>query len=200
MPNWCSNAGTITPADPEECEKLVELIQEGKLLSYFMPEPDYRETPVAETFPQIKAKFAKTNKERELLLENKPTIRRDSWWDWRVQNWGTKWDVADGSADTDGKTVTFSFNSAWSPPSGAFRHYMENNPGASYVLKYYEPGCDFVGMDIDGEENVYDLGNITDEQLESDPEFKELEEAFNILEYRDWVRQTEEEESEDASE
>lgn len=36
------------------------------------------------------------------------------WYDWSVQNWGTKWNCYDGQMNEDGDTM--SFYTAWSPP------------------------------------------------------------------------------------
>ena len=49
------------------------------------------------------------------------------WYDWRVNNWGTKWDIEldNKYVSQDGKMVTVSFDSAWSPPIAAYEKLKE---------------------------------------------------------------------------
>ena len=84
MPNDCSNNFTVSKVNADQWQKLADSFQvrgEGyqqDFLKTFFPEPDYSVTPVARTFPEIKADRAKTEEEKERLLKNEPTIRDDS--------------------------------------------------------------------------------------------------------------------------
>ena len=61
------------------------------------------------------------------------------WYSWNVTNWGTKWGAYDvnldhpfdeQTKDDDVLTMTYNFNSAWSPPTGiiyALGEYLKNN-------------------------------------------------------------------------
>ena len=163
MPNWCSNSIEIVgPRDKiralwEQAQKSEE--QGGGLLRGLRAEPDYDATPVAKAYPEIGAQYAKTDEEREQALKNEPTIRADSWWDWRVTNWGTKWEVGteglefeqdeDGNFDNGGlgpqARITGWFDSAWAPPVQACGFYADANPEVRITLDYHEPGMCFVG-------------------------------------------------------
>ena len=173
MPNWCSNTLTVA-GDKEELKKFKELSllkdEDGSdnfTLAGTFPEPDYETTPVAETYPGISASHAKTEEEKVIILENKPTIRKDSWWDWRVQNWGTKWDVGYTDIHIDEDTeLQFSFETAWAPPSEWLKHIFSDFPLLRFELDYEEPGMMFGGV-INADElgyhnHSYDLEAASD--------------------------------------
>ena len=110
------------------------------------PEPDYETTPVKKTYPEISAKYAKTEKEREKIMENKPEIRKDSWWDWRVQNWGTKWQPMDPNIEQGNpRHVQITFDSAWSPPIEWLNKVHIDYPELKFKLEFEEPGMNFYG-------------------------------------------------------
>ena len=125
----------------------------GGFLTTLYPEPDYTVTPVPKKYPQISAHFAKTEEEKQKILENEPTIRENSWWDWRNMNWGTKWIdyqchqlefPTEPSTDFD-----IPFESAWSPLN---EHCMEvlskKFSGVLLTLGYNELGEDFCGVTV----------------------------------------------------
>lgn len=160
MPNWCMNEMTISHNEADMIRKAAAAWNKGEFLSGLIPEPDYTKTPVAKTFPSLAAEFAKSPEERQAAIDNIPTIREDSWWDWRVQNWGTKWDVGwsselDNTAEVEDNTFTVSFDSAWSPPTAAYDKLCEM--GFHIRASYYEPGCSFVGDYSDGIDDCYEI-------------------------------------------
>jgi len=73
-----------------------------------------------------------------------------NWYSWRVDNWGTKWEV-----DTEGlefedhgdgtATISGWFDSAWAPPVNCFETYGQANPDVDIQLDYHETGMQFVG-------------------------------------------------------
>lgn len=98
--------------------------------------------------------------------------------------WGTKWDVEiqdlEYTETSDGKigTISGGFDSAWSPPTEAFDHFLSNNPDCEAELLFYEGGNDFCGSLHAGEFTVTDLGVTFFEQ---DPVGQQLEENFGIV-------------------
>jgi hypothetical protein len=82
-----------------------------------------------------------------------PDDEQANWYNWCVRHWGTKWDVDSKITyitENDGvKTVTYTFDSAWSPPIELFSDAI--NGGDSlfdnlYVhLAYAESGMGFIG-------------------------------------------------------
>ena len=71
----------------------------------------------------------------------------DRWYNWRVQNWGTKWDCYSMEMDdTDmphGFEVTF--ETAWSPPEEIHSAICEQFDDLSISWFYDEPGAEIAG-------------------------------------------------------
>ena len=77
-----------------------------------------------------------------------------SWYSWRLENWGTKWDAGEAYADLEGDTLSLNFDTAWGPPTTAYENYTNDNTDMHIEAGYYEPGMCFVGkydsgLDID---------------------------------------------------
>jgi hypothetical protein len=80
--------------------------------------------------------------------------------DWRLQKWGTKWEVntqdlcvednGDGTSDIYGD-----FDSAWSPPIEAYIAFNEADNGCEVEGWYSEFGCDYCGLYNSREGDVY---------------------------------------------
>ena len=95
----------------------------------------------------------------------------DDWYMWRVNNWGTKWDVgADIGTEKEeryglkatvvdwnnGKSIeaNCSFDSAWSPPIEFYDKLVEL--GYDVHASYFEPGMTFCGIYHNGADNCID--------------------------------------------
>jgi len=66
----------------------------------------------------------------------------EDWYEWRLQNWGTKWDV-DGDVDVnklDDDLYRLYFTTAWSPPIHWFETVIKNYPALKFELNAGEPG------------------------------------------------------------
>lgn len=124
MPNWCSNTLVISgPANP---------------LSDFIAQMSVRDG------------------QPTLLLNDHyplPAEEADNWYDWRVEHWGTKWDL--NPEDTEvailpetphwvGR-IEAHFQTAWTPPEAWMAHVSECHPALTFRLTYDEDGCDFGG-------------------------------------------------------
>ena len=178
MPNWCENSLTVSHEDATKIDVLVEAWTKGKFFGTILPEPDYTTTPVKKTFPELSLQYATTDEEKAKVLE--PTISENNWWDWRVQHWGTKWEI-----DTDDRGthrfenhLIVSFDTAWSPPIGIFEALMEQ--GFSVSAMYYEGGCCFCGSWVDGEDDFYNIEGNYKWVLKNIP--KRIDEEFCISE------------------
>ena len=134
MPNWCNN--TITLTGPKE--KITAIYAKAKkddaLLQQLKPMP--------EALDGTTSPAPKEGKVQPLV------DGFDNWYDWRVQNWGTKWDVdMEGlELSDDGTTITGWFDSAWAPPIHAYEYFLTDNEDCSINSYYYEGGMDFAGQ------------------------------------------------------
>ena len=99
MPNWCYNSLTLSHADPDKVQRLHDAITKDKQFFEYV-------LPTPEGF-----------------------LDDDRWYDWRITNWGTKWDAdLDGLADTlsqDESSLSLSFDTAWSPPIGVYQKLID---------------------------------------------------------------------------
>jgi len=144
MPNWCQNILKLEHAEKGMILRAVNAYNKRNLLSEFYPEPDYRVTKVKSAFPEIT---------RSEYVE--PS---EAWWHWRVNNWGTKWDVGvrkdeELNVADDSKFVVMEFYSAWAPPIGVMIKMEEF--GYKVELYYWESGNMFCGNYSTGKENKY---------------------------------------------
>jgi hypothetical protein len=87
-----------------------------------------------------------------------PVIENHDWYNWRVENWGTKWNAYDISPDTfpevlsrivekdNNASILYSFTTAWSPPIPWVLKMSPNYPLLTFSLDYQEPSMDFCGI------------------------------------------------------
>jgi hypothetical protein len=75
----------------------------------------------------------------------------DNWYDWRINNYGTKWDCS--SIDFTIEETKFStlFQSAWSPPTNWLEKVQKDYPTLKFKLIYEETGNWFAGIAYTGE-------------------------------------------------
>lgn len=177
MPNWCSNTFEIT-GPKDKIKALWEAAQKdeesgGGLLQAMHPMPKF-ETEGDDTMP--------------------------NWWNWRVDNWGTKWEVStegmEYSEDGDTATISGWFDSAWAPPTQAFAQYGYRNEDVLLKLSYYEPGMCFVGkfacQDGVDDDEYYEYGDC-DSKTVRDVIGAELDDEWNISEsMAEWEEENEE--------
>lgn len=81
----------------------------------------------------------------------------ERWYDWCVNNWGTKWDIGAKpeqyglKATRVGNQVSASFDSAWAPPIGLYDKLFEL--GYNVKATYWEPGMAYCGIWDNGYDN-----------------------------------------------
>ena len=113
MPNWCSNR-VIVAGSERELDRFEEYVSTKdarfsleKIIP--MPEDVYRGNL--------------GDKEREKYGEK-------NWYDWSVQNWGTKWEIDPKSITRDATSweVQYKFETAWGPPYKIHKHLVNEFP------------------------------------------------------------------------
>lgn len=85
------------------------------------------------------------------------------WWEWRNNNWGTKWELAavDCRFSRGPEALAYDFSTAWGPPDGVILKASEAWPELTFTLTYSEPGMDFSGRItfVDGNVESVEEGN-----------------------------------------
>tara|TARA_B100001287_G_scaffold129246_1_gene108919 strand:+ start:177 stop:671 length:495 start_codon:yes stop_codon:yes gene_type:complete len=162
MPNHCFNKVTIygssndTEETREQIAKLKDIFEDEKIFTQIIPEPDWPNTPLmSRDMPRYGGDVAKGSLGELPVKEEDPFQRYvfkstgktdDRWYDWRLQNWDTKWDAYDVSVDDDDPDqLEVSFNTAWSPPEAICHAIREQYPDLSVSWFYDEPGCEIAG-------------------------------------------------------
>lgn len=133
MPNHCFNRVEIYGKEASKIASKIESEETPFDFTKIFPEPDYDKVEVLPTFPDIGG-------------NNEPVKKDHAWWDWRVQNWGTKWNSYDCEViEMDDDQVEYTFNTAWSPPEGVIEKLREQYPDIQITAFYDEPGMEIAG-------------------------------------------------------
>ena len=158
MPNHCHNRVTFYSANTDAVAKLKQIFTDENCFTQIIPEPDWANTPLMSSdvkrysFSEPKGKVGELpqyvdspfGKSLRFVSTGQAD---DRWYDWRVQNWDTKWDAYDVEViDEDHDCVEIQFDTAWSPPEAichALREKFEDTVSVSWF--YDEPGCEIAG-------------------------------------------------------
>ena len=176
MPNWCNNSVEIYHEDPAMLERVRTAFNDGRLLDEFIPVPKDL---------QIVAGSVGDPAEQKKLIEqtdaNREKYGYGNWYDFCVNEWGTKWDIgADGNPAQDiPGGLMLGFESAWAPPCGAYEKLTDQ--GFRIRAMYYEPGMAFAGIWEDGIDDFYEYGGLDSAGIAEELPV-ELDEAFGISE------------------
>jgi hypothetical protein len=175
MPNWCNNSVEIYHDDPAMIERVREAFNKGALLQEFIPVPESLHI-VAGSVPVAEEAEHKAKEQA-----NRDTHGYTNWYDFCVNEWGTKWDIgADGNPAQDiPGGLMLGFDSAWAPPIGAYEKLTEQ--GFRIRAMYYEGGMAFAGIWEDGSDDYYEYGGLDSKGI-ADTLPVELDEAFGISE------------------
>jgi hypothetical protein len=148
----------------------------GALLNEFIPVPeDLQITAGRLGDPVENAKIIAAEE------SNRAKHGYSNWYDFCVNEWGTKWDIGGDGAevlDIDGG-LSFSFDSAWSPPLAAYEKLMDL--GFRIRAMYHECGMCFAGIWDNGDDDYYEYSDMNSQEV-SDTLPTELDEAFCISE------------------
>ena len=150
MPNWCMNKLTVIHEDKSMIDRLEKAYRNDWTIETFYPTPRDPGDPTM------------------MMGEGKAMSKNDnvntSWYLWRLQNWGTKWDI--GCKDGYGleptrvdNELSITFDSAWSPPLGFYERLVVL--GFDVQASYFEPGMSFAGIWHNGTDDFYE-GTIED--------------------------------------
>lgn len=90
----------------------------------------------------------------------------EDWYNWRVINWGTKWDI-DGNVDVQkvaDDCFRLYFTTAWEPPIAWLKSVIKNYPQLSFNLNSCDPGMDwhYVYEGIGGKLELIERGDFAE--------------------------------------
>ena len=147
MPNHCYNRVTFYSSNEEEVAKLKKIFEDERCFGQIIPEPDWANTPLMtgqeKSFGRIRGNLGELPVDGRFQSTDQAD---DRWYDWRVQNWDTKWDAYDVEVvDPDPENMEITFNTAWSPPESICHALREQYPDVSISWFYDEPGEEIAG-------------------------------------------------------
>ena len=168
MPNHCHNRVTFYSDDTTAILKLHRIWLSGinndddsetrkTVFGNFIPEPDWTKIPLKESELKEYSFSQPRGEVGELpVMSDEPCKglhfastghQDDRWYNWRVQNWGTKWDCYSLEIDDTDLPHGFevNFETAWSPPEEVCYAIKEQYDDLSVSWFYDEPGCELAG-------------------------------------------------------
>jgi hypothetical protein len=194
MPNWCNNYLELEHEDPAMIERAQKAFADGKLLAEFCPVPESLHIVAGRVGDDDNAEQKKLEED---TARNIATHGYANWYDYCVNEWGTKWDVGgdgDQATITSPNSISMGFDSAWAPPIAAMEKFQDL--GFKVKLIYWESGMCFCGLYDENSDDYYDYSNMTSAELaeEINPE---IDECMCIVENMQmWEEENQEEEEE----
>ena len=159
MPNHCYNRVTIYPSGNntasslDQIETLKDIFEGEKIFPQIIPEPDWPNTPLLTSDNHYGTKYGNDGELPQYVEDGfsryvfqSTGITDQRWYDWRVQNWDTKWDAYDVEiVDDDPEQLEVTFNTAWAPPEAICHKIREDFPDLAVSWFYDEPGAEIAG-------------------------------------------------------
>lgn len=146
MPNWCENNLVMYGPSDDVNTLYTKSVSEDKnfdMLETFLPTP------------------TELLGNREILeSEQGDFVKTDNgWYDWRIENWGTKWEMNGKDFPVDRiftlegdeenrkayQKIQILFDTAWSPPEAGIQNISKLFPNVHFFMSYKEEGMGFEG-------------------------------------------------------
>ena len=172
MPNWCSNSLYVS-GDSDKVKEFKEWVITDVTDNQIVRDENYNAVLGEDGQPLMKEvilekftfdKLFPTPK--ELLADVDPIPHKEGedaeaygkrmheliekyghsgWYNWRVSNWGTKWDASESDWDLDEGEFTVHFQTAWAPPIGWLENVAAQFPELTFKMPFQEEGMGFCG-------------------------------------------------------
>ena len=165
MPNWCSNRVTVWSDNTSDMQEFKELVkgENGRPFSFnsIIPMPEELHTvqsPVRIMTEEEIEEYKKEHSDSEWMIGTLPITQEysdeldakygdNNWYDWCINNWGVKWDCADGTiteefADLE---LTYRFDTPWGPPQEIYNYLEARFPEIHIQWFWDEPGMEQAG-------------------------------------------------------
>ena len=164
MPNWCNNYLVLEHEDPAMIERAKKAFADGRLLDEFCPVPS--------SLHVVAGRVGDDADPKQIELEaqeaaNIATHGYANWYDYCVNEWGTKWDVGgegDQASQDSPTDLRMNFDSAWAPPIAAMEKFQDL--GFKVKLVYWESGMCFCGLYDENGDDYLDYSDMTADELD----------------------------------
>lgn len=148
MPNWCENKFIALSSNIEQLREVKDLFENPSdgVFEKILPTP-----------PELLEEKVFSNDDNIRINEMIEKHGAPDWYMWRINNWGTKWDISETNSfayhenydktydNKDIGAVITSFDTAWAPPEEAVLAMSLKYPDVYFHLSYEEPGMAFAG-------------------------------------------------------
>ena len=144
MPNWTTNQVTFSSAKTTSIKKIKDIFYKGCPFNQLIEEPNWKTIPLKgnekrnyfEDKPMgekgelpIIEEIKLSDGEVMKSLKFKSTNVQDTrWYDWRSENWGTKWDVPKDEIDVEpinNGSIIVEFDTAWAAPYPIYKKFRD---------------------------------------------------------------------------
>lgn len=148
MPNHTDNRVILSHADSQKIDMIYNIM-------------NTEDTPLCHTLIPMP----------EELEGTKGFSDSPNWYDWRLDNWGTKWDIYETHCTRiDANTLQLNFLTAWSPPIPVYDKLTDM--GFDVHARYLDEGWMYVGEYTDeGGWFTEDFDTLADVRPDLDDEF-----------------------------
>jgi len=174
MPNWCISRLEVTGEDMLKFEEDVHDGNNSLSLEELIPIPNLH--------------FLKYDELKEILDESelKECIFDKNgsldWYEYSCSKWGTKWDVNVINFNSTEDSLSYTFESAWSPPE-SWLVTVSQAYNAKFEMTSYEEGCDFWYRIVIENGRVIEIEDMTIRDrllanLNEDSSFEKVKEKF----------------------
>ena len=190
MPNWCNNYLELEHEDPAMIERAKTAFADAKLLEEFCPVPS--------SLHVVAGRVGDDADPKQIELEaqeaaNIATHGYANWYDYCVNEWGTKWDVGgegDQASQDSPTDLRMNFDSAWAPPIAAMEKFQDL--GFKVKLIYWESGMCFCGLYDENGDDYMDYSDMSADEVEASIN-PEVDECMCIVEnLREWQEENQE--------
>lgn len=193
MPNHCTNRLTVI-GDADTIRSFREKIalpddKLGDDAVSILP----RLYPTPSELHEMPATFGNANSEEHeaWMQRNKEKYGATDWYDWCVNNWGTKWGDYDSRIEHEEPTVLgISFTTAWAPALEGITYISNDFPTLNFIYCYDEGGMGFLGtawirngIMTDREGSYPEAEQIPAENPDDEPDYdwgKQMEQVYEI--------------------
>ena len=147
MPNWCYNRVSIYSENIDQVTELFDIFNNPEPFNALIPSPKWSETPNEDGELPVLEEHKDSDGKVLFTTHKFPKSGKtdDRWYDWQINNWGTKWEPTDLSVEQCDEELELTFNTAWSPPEDICRAIRNKYPDVSVSWFYDEPSMEVAG-------------------------------------------------------